>query len=460
MPIRLRIATFFTGLFVLLLGIVCLSIYYFSSLSRLENVKTRLINRAITTDRMLTHDSTIDKAMMHRIDSLTAMALKQKAVQVYNVNNQLDYFYADTSGDSMEVSPSALAAARRSGRHYFYKNDREAVAYSDVSQANGIVIVSVGVDEDGRLNMDKLRTILIFSFIGVVPLAFAGGYFFSAGLLKPVKRIANEVKEISVYNLERRIPEGDIKDEWQLLASTLNELLDRLKDSFELQRRFISNASHELSTPLTLISSQLEIYLQRDRTEEAYRQAMSQILKDVQHMNSLVQALLQFATASGNPGGLHIGPVRIDEVLMQLPGDAAARDAQHSVSLDFGALPEEDDNLLVLGNETLLFTAIMNIVSNACKYSSDHHAAVSLEVTDTSFIIRIKDQGIGMDAGELEHIFQPFYRIGQEAGAKGFGLGLSLANRIIKLHKGNVSVSSVPGSGTTFTVVLPAGEVR
>ncbi|UYQ95759.1 HAMP domain-containing histidine kinase [Chitinophaga horti] len=459
MPIRLRITTFFTGLFILLLGIVCLSIYYFSSLSRLQNVKTRLTNRAITTDRMLTHDTTINKEMMYRIDSLTAMALKRKAVQVYNADGQLDYFYADASGDSMPVSPAVLAAARRSGTFYFNQGTREAIAYSDRTLKNGIVIVSVGVDEDGRENIDQLRSILISSFIGGILLAFIGGYIFSAGLLKPVRRIANEVKEISAHNLERRIPAGDTHDEWHLLASTLNQLLDRLKDSFELQRRFISNASHELSTPLTLISSQLEIYLQRDRSEAAYREAMTQILKDVQHMNSLVQALLQFATASRNPGGLQIGPVRIDEVLMQLPGEVHARDTQHSVSLDFGTLPEEDDKLLVLGNETLIFTAIMNIVSNACKYSGDHHADVSLLVEDHHFIIRVKDQGIGIDEQEINNIFQPFYRIEQEHNSKGFGLGLSLATRIIKLHKGDITVSSTPGVGTVFTIVLPGGEV-
>lgn len=459
MPIRLRITAFITGLFALLLGIVCLSIYYFSSLARLEAVKTRLVNRSITTDRMLTHDATIDKVLMHRIDSLTTMALKRKAVQVYNKANVLDYAYADAIGDSIVVTPAVLDAARRYGRHYFTDGEREAIAYSDLSQSNGIVLVSVGGDEDGRQQLEKLMSILVFSYIGGVMLAFAGGYYFSAGLLKPVKRIANEVKEISAHNLDRRIPAGEAKDEWRLLATTLNELLDRLKDSFELQRRFIANASHELSTPLTLISSQLEIYLQRDRTEAAYREAMAQILKDVQHMNSLVQTLLQFATASGNPGGLQIGPVRIDEVLMQLPGEVPARDPQHSVSLDFRTLPEDEAQLLVLGNETLLLTAIINLVSNACKYSPDHHAVVSLHVTGAQFVIQVKDRGIGIDAAEIERIFQPFYRIEQETGAKGFGLGLALATRIIKLHKGDITVDSIPGAGTTFTVTLPANDI-
>jgi len=274
-----------------------------------------------------------------------------------------------------------------------------------------------------------------------------------------VARITSEVKDISAYNLDRRIPTGNSKDEWQHLSATLNQLLDRLKESFELQRRFISNASHELSTPLTLISSQLEISLQRNRSEEEYRNAMAQVLKDVQHMNNLVQTLLKFATASGNAGGLHIDLVRIDEVLMRLPGEIHSRGKEYTVSLHFAPLPEEEEKLLVYGNEELLFTAILNIVSNACKYSPDHHADVHLQLTAERFVIAVIDKGIGIDEKELEHIFQPFYRIRQGMDITGFGLGLSLAMRIVKLHKGAIKVVSGQNTGTTFTIELPAGPI-
>lgn len=177
-------------------------------------------------------------------------------------------------------------------------------------------------------------------------------------------------------------------------------------------------------------------------------------------MNNLVQTLLKFATASGNPGGLNIDLIRIDEVLMRIPASIQKQDTGFSVSLQFNDLPEEENKLLVFGNEELLFTSIRNVAVNACKYSPDHHAEIILTVLPEEFIVHIIDEGPGIPDSELENIFQPFYRIEETRSIAGFGLGLSLASRIIKLHKGDIKVESTPGIGTTFELHLPvAGKL-
>lgn len=459
MPVRLRITLLFTVVAFLILGIVCLSIYYFSASSRVTTIKTRLTNRAITTARLLRQSEVFDRYVIHRIDSLTTISLKNKSVQAYSADNEIIYSYHDPGTTGLAIDSTVLIKARDKGVYYFTEGKKEAVAYYNSDKNDGVVTICGAEDEDGNNILKRLRQILILSFILGTVLSFTGGLFFSKGLLQPIKKITSEVNDISVYNLERRIRTSTTRDEWYHLSNTLNELLDRLKESFDLQRRFISNASHELSTPLTLISSQLEISLQRNRTEEEYRNAMKIILKDVQYMNNLVQTLLKFATASGNAGGLNIDLVRIDEILMRLPGEIQKQDEGYSVSLHFDRLPEKEENLLVFGNEELLFTAVRNIVTNACKYSPDHHADVAFFMDEKSFRISITDKGVGIEEKEISNIFQPFYRIEEVRTIKGFGLGLSLANRIIKLHKGNIAVSSVPGSGTTFTIQLPSGQV-
>jgi len=233
-------------------------------------------------------------------------------------------------------------------------------------------------------------------------------------------------------------------------------LLDRLQQSFELQRRFIANASHELSTPLTAISSRLEISLGREREAAEYRQVMQSIYQDVQQMCKLTQTLLEFAKASGNAGGLEINLVRMDEIILRLPAEASRINPEYTVRIDFENLPEQEEFLLVFGNEALLFTAIKNIVLNACKYSPDRTANVLLKVEpDHQITISVQDRGPGIKPEELENIFQPFYRIEGNVTANGFGLGLSLASRIIKIHKGNIVVKSVVGAGTTFLIQLP-----
>jgi len=198
--------------------------------------------------------------------------------------------------------------------------------------------------------------------------------------------------------------------------------------------------------------------LQRKRTPAEFEKIIGDVWQDVQRMNKLTQTLLEFAKAAGNRGGLTINLVRMDEILMELPGILQRQNNLYEVFLKFGDLPENEDELLVFGNSDLLMIAITNIVSNACKYSPDHRAVLSFSIEEKYFVIEISDKGEGIPPQELEKIFQPFYRVDSSRSSAGFGLGLSLAHRIIKLHKGEINVSSELGIGTTFTLRLPSAK--
>jgi signal transduction histidine kinase len=169
---------------------------------------------------------------------------------------------------------------------------------------------------------------------------------------------------------------------------------------------------------------------------------MLSVLQDVQNMSRLTQTLLEFAKASGNAGGLEINPVRIDEILMRMPAEMQKQDPSFSVLLQFDQMPEDEERLLVYGNEELIFTAVKNIVSNACKYSKNHRAEISFSVEQEQTVIKITDNGAGIPEKDIGRIYQPFYRVEESRAAPGFGLGLSLAERIIKLHKGTISVET------------------
>src|SRR5688572_29804742 len=310
-------------------------------------------------------------------------------------------------------------------------------------------------DEEAKGNLQRIKLVLLLSFIGGMLITFVSGYFISKILLRPIRKIADQINIISAQSLEHRIKSGNRNDEWHYLTDTLNDLLNRLQESFEIQRRFISSASHELSTPLTSISSQLEVSLQRDRGAEEYREVMQSAYQDVRHLIKLTQILLEFATAAGTAGGIDIKLIRIDEVLMRLPAEITKMYKGYSVKLEFHQLPAEEEKLLVFGNAELLFTAIKNIVSNACKYSLNKLANVKLSVDQNEIIVAVEDNGKGIPENELKNIFQPFYRTEDSRATVGFGVGLPLVNRIIKLHKGQIKVISTVGKGTTFFVHLP-----
>jgi two-component system sensor histidine kinase ArlS len=454
MPVKLRITVLFTIISVLVLTLVCGTAYYIASGNRVNGIKTRLTNRAITTARLLSRSEIFNQQVISKIDALTASALKNKTVQAYDQANKRIYSFSDSYADTIAVAASVLTDARLNGTAYFRSGKQDAVAYYYKENNSHIVIISAAYDDLGENNLHQLLAILVISGIIGVIIAFISGYFFSTRLLSPVKNIADQVNEISAQNLAARLPSGKTKDEWHYLADTLNSLLNRLQDSFESQRRFISNASHELSTPLTAISSQLEVYLQKERKVEEYMKVMQSIYQDVQHMSELTKSLLEFAKTSGNAGGIELNNFRIDEILLRLPAELSKANADFSVDLSFNDLPEDDNALFIFGNEELLFTAIKNIVVNACKYSPDRQAVVTLKTMHNAIEIKIEDKGAGITSPELERIFEPFYRSDNWRKTEGFGLGLSLALRIVKFHKGNIDVTSSV-NGSCFTIRLP-----
>jgi len=407
---------------------------------------------------MLDESEVFDQTLIKKIDSITLMPMKNKTVQAYNNHNEKIYNYSDRFSDSLQISDDILNKARADSVYFFTAGKREAIVYYYSRNNSQKVIVAAAFDEEGKTKLNNLKIILLISFIFVNLIAFTSGYFFSKILLRPIKKIADEVNDISAQSLAHRIKTGNAKDEWNYLAETLNELLNRLQKSFEIQRRFISSASHELSTPLTSISSQLEVSLQRNREAAEYRDIMKSVYQDVRHLSKLTQTLLEFATVSGIAGGIEINSVRIDEILMQFPGEVIKMNNEYSVKLEFEQLPENEEKLLVFGNAELLFTAIKNVVVNACKYSPNHLAKIKLIVEPKEILISVTDDGKGISENDLKNIFQPFYRTEDSKAVTGFGVGLPLVHRIIKMHKGEIKVNSIVGKGTTVLIRLPIAE--
>lgn len=460
MPVRIRITLFFASIVFIILLLVCIAVYYISYANTQQHFNDRLKSRAMTTARFLSQSESFDSALLRKIDASTALTLKDKTIQAYDESMHRMYVYSNNKRDVIHNNELKYLQHADLNRPYYFKiNNRNAIVYAFKNNNRIFKIIVAADNVEGHENLQELQFILSMCFFGGILIAIAGGYIFSTSLLKPLKKIADDLRTISAQNLQSRIPEQSGRDEWNYLIKTLNELLNRLEESFETQQRFISNASHELSTPLTSISSQLEVSLQKERAPKEYRKVMESILQDVMNLSKLTQTLLEVAKASGTAGGLEIRLVRIDEILLRMPHELRKINREHQVVLDFENLPDDDKTLLFLGNEDLIFSAIKNIILNACKYSSDQVAHVRLTIHADTILIRIKDKGHGIAPEEVEHIFQPFYRGKEEyLYQNGFGLGLSLSYRILKLHRGEISVHSVVDQGTSFIVKIPVAS--
>ena len=457
MKIRYKIMLLFTLLVTAIISLLTWSVYYFSSLERVQVFNKRLRSRATYNSQLysLMGDSAFN--FMRRMDT-TGGLLPSRSVGIYTDDGKLLYKFDAPGSLPLNVTKDLLQETKEKGEKYFSLDQREAVALHRETRRRDFIIVVAGFDEDGRERVGTLNKILLFSLVVGVCLTALVSYLFTGQLLRPLTQIIREVKEISSYDLSQRLRAGAGQDELSQLANTFNELLERLQESFAIQRRFISNASHELSTPLTSVSSQVEVALQKERNIDEYKQILSSVREDVQQMRQLTKSLLEIAK-TGSQGGIELNEVRVDEVLLKVTADVKRLSPEYKVELNFGDFPEDEKDCVVFGNSELLYIAIKNIVENGCKYSSNKTSVVDLSFSAHKLFVQVMNQGDVIAAEEIQQIFQPFYRGPGTGNTRGFGLGLALAQRIIALHKGFIRVRSDVDSGTNFTIEMPSIKI-
>ena len=358
MKIKNRITILFTAVVTLILLLLCFSIYYISGINRQEQFRERLKNRALTTVGLLIKVSGINKDLLRRIDEATQISLSQKSVIVYDYNGNAVYVYADENTIPIEATSDILKRVEKGNEYAFHEGKKYIVVIQYNDGAKKYIVLASAYDKDGYIVLQKLKIALLFSFFSGIIISFLSGIFFSNRLVYPIKKINADVKEISSQNLSRRIEvKGKTKDELNELSSTFNDLLNRLQESFNMQSRFIANASHELSTPLMSISSQLEITLQKERNIDEYKNVISSVFEDVQNLTQLTRSLLEIAKASGTSKGSELTMIRVDEIMMKLPSDLRLINPQYHVKLNFENFPDDENLLMVFGNSDLLYSA-------------------------------------------------------------------------------------------------------
>ena len=239
------------------------------------------------------------------------------------------------------------------------------------------------------------------------------------------------------------------------LANTFNEMLSRLEETFVMRRDFISNASHELRTPLGVMMIQLEVALLSERTPQEYKRILVSLLDDIKNLKQLMNGLLELTETNYNTESIKMYPIRIDELLWHAKSDLLTQHPGYKVVERYTLIPEDQKKLIVNGNE-LLRSALINIMSNGCKYSLDNQVYISLEAKDDMVTITCTDMGIGIPEEEVKKVFQPFFRGSNAKLFSGNGLGLALTKKIIELHKGILHIDSKLNEYTRLTVILPS----
>ena len=453
MTIRKRLTLRFTGLVSSILLLAFVSIYAFCWYFISSDFYRRLDRKATTIGDMLIRHR-LDAQLIQQLSRIRKDQLPNQDIIV--LNNQDKIILNTNESLSLTIPKAVLVSIRQNKRKDFQQNGYYLSGIRFMTAAGQFVVVASAENTYGDEFLRRLLWALTGLFCLIAAITAFSGWFFAGDSLRPMQQIDQTVSAIFPQNRDERLVVNREDDEISRLSATINRLLDRVTESFRLQRMFVANVSHELKNPLTLISSQLEVSLLNQREPEAYQQTIRSVLDDVGELTTLTHELLQLSKVSQDDAtGLLTDAVRMDEIVWDIRDQVSSSNPRYAVNVELGSLPEEPDQLAVPGNKTLLETALKNLTENACKFSDDGQALIQVDFAQNVVQIQIQNTGQPIPAADLPYIFEPFYRSQQTATVRGYGIGLSLVERIIRLHGGNIQVHSGNGKPTIFSIELP-----
>ena len=318
------------------------------------------------------------------------------------------------------------------------------------------MVIVAARDRRGNTTTVYITRILLFGGLGFLLLAYFFGRFLARRVINPVSRITKEVKRISASNLHNRlpVPDADTEDEIADLTHTFNDMLDRLETSFEIQANFINNASHELKTPITTIIAESEIALLKERKPTEYEEILNNIQRQATRLANLTESLLKL-TQTGYDGTKQVQDVvRMDELLMDVKCELDKLYPDNRITVKLNDMPDDEAMLTLPCNRPLLELAVSNIISNGVKYSDNDEVFVSLSANREKIKVTIADIGIGIPPEDIPYLYEPFFRGKKASRYNGYGLGLPLAMKIIRMHNGELVIQSEPGKGTVVSIIF------
>lgn len=452
MTIRNKLTLQFALITASILLMASFFIYYLSARYRQEEFYERLYNKAQSTAKLLIEVNEVDYNLLKIIDKNTTR-LPSERIVIYNYLNE--EMYNSKEEGPLITDETLLDEIRLRQELRFRQGDKEFLGILYTDQFNRFVVIASATDIYGLSKLKNLQLVLLTVFGGSMMLLVAGGWLFARQALKPMAHVIGQVDQISANNLYARVDKGNGQDEIAQLAKTFNKMLDRMESAFHIQKSFVANASHELRTPLTAITGQIEVSLLKERSPQEYQRVLHSILEDIINLTYLSNGLLQLAQINPNVSKIQFVPLRIDELVLHSRMELMQRKPHYHISIEYLNFPEEEHELLIMGNDPLLKSAITNILDNACKFSYGKPVEVTIAFKYHSAILTIKDQGIGIQEEEIKQIFEPLYRASNAITFQGHGLGLSLAQKIFLIHQSEMSIQSQINLGTQVTLQFP-----
>jgi len=459
--IRFRLTAWYAGLLagsLILFGVLtymALGHYLALMLDESLGKQARQIGETLITNINLSGDAyVVDEIKEHFAPEINA-----RFIRVTRADGSRLYISGLPKDGSFD--PASIPAARATGQ--------ESARDERLPQGAGMIIHALPyTSRDGNRFLIEVGALdrqiggilhgLMLALVLVLPVAVAvaigGGYWLMKRALRPVDEITQSAERITSRNLSERLPALNTGDEMERLSGSLNGMIARLEESFQHVSRFSADASHELRTPLTILHGELEAIVQRPELGPDAREAIASALEETERLAKIVESLLAISR-------LDAGEVKMERERLDLADLAATTTEQMRLLAEDKRITlrcETGRRVEVEGNRSRLKQVVVNLLDNAIKYTPEAGTVqVRVGAANGSALLEIEDDGVGIPAEALPHLFERFYRVDKARSRQmgGTGLGLSIVKSICAAHGGQVKVESAEGKGSRFRVELP-----
>jgi heavy metal sensor kinase len=300
--------------------------------------------------------------------------------------------------------------------------------------------------------LERLRIILFSAVPLYILLSSLGGYFLADRALKPIDYITKTARKISQGDINQRINLPKKEDEVGRLVTTFNEMLEKISISIKKERQFSSDASHELRTPVSIISAYAEQALSTGRKEDEYIEALKNILNESKKMSFIISQLLLLYRGEEGQYKPSYEKFNLNMVVEEIINEYKNIISDNKIFMRFN--PKE--KILIKADQTLITRLFINLLDNAIKYNKDKGSInIGLEKDQNMVKITVEDSGLGIPPKDIPHIFDRFYQVDKTMNIMSTGLGLSIVKWIVEMHNGQIAVDSKINTGTKFSITLP-----
>ncbi len=390
------------------------------------------------------------------LEAMSEMSIRGVVVAVFEGNKLLASNTPLKGTELLAVVANAAAAEApevRTTLSRYGKHGTRAMARRFAVDGRQYVLLAAESLHSVKADLGVVRHVLFLALPLIVLIAGAGGFLLATKNLAPLRWMAEQARNITDKNLHHRLDIGAANDELMMLADSFNELLSRLDRSFETMRRFVADASHELRTPIAVIRGEADVALDHDRGPAEYRESLAVIQDEARRLTRLIDDLLNLARADAGHVSLRIEEFYVNDLLAECCRSIQTKANAKKIDLECHC-PED---VAYRGDQELIRRLVLNLLENAIRYTPEGgRVEVKVEDSASELHIQVADTGIGIPPETATHVFERFYR-GDQARSRqngGFGLGLSIVKWIAESHNGSVELSTKPGLGSTFTVLL------